>query len=254
MKSKSITAERRNKLAQIIVSEGSAKVSDIAKHFHVTTETIRKDLIFLEEQGIVKKSHGGAVSASSFLERPISIKESENVEPKAQIAIKALELIPDNAIIMMDGGSTTFHIAKLLTLKENITVITNSLIIAQVLANTSNNILCLGGKLRGSSRAVTGAWATDIIKTLTVDLTFIGTDSLDDKGPSTLSYEEAQVKQAMLEHGNKTIVVSDSSKLKRQGLFHCGKWSDIDYLITDSGINLSEIDFITSKTTVLIGE
>ena len=153
-----ITEERRSQLARILVTEGSVKVGVLAERFGVSTETIRKDLIFLEKEGLAKKSHGGAVSSGALFERPLAARSMEHVAEKAKIARTAVEMIPDGGVAILDAGSTTYQIAKLLTLKKGITILTNSASIAHVLSGTSNTVFSLGGEMRGTSMAFVGPW------------------------------------------------------------------------------------------------
>ena len=111
-----LTVERRNEIAALLLRDGNLKAGELAKRFSVSTETIRKDLIYLDEQGIAQKGYGGAIARSDLIERPVVMKEMENMETKAAIAVKALELIPPNGVILLDAGSTTYALAKQLTL------------------------------------------------------------------------------------------------------------------------------------------
>lgn len=249
----SLTAERRNKLAQILVSEGSVKVGELADMFKVSTETIRKDLKYLDEEGIAKKSHGGAIASSELLERPFSARALENVEAKTKIARAAIGLIPNNGVIILDAGSTTYSIAKLLTIKKGITVITNSISITQLLSGTDNTVYSLGGETRGSSLALVGMWAMDALKTIKVDIAFLGTDGfLSRKGPCSASFFEAEIKKAMIASSKKTIVVSDSNKFKTDGMFQFSEWGEINYLITDSDAPETDIKNLGNYTNVII--
>ena len=140
MPKREITAKRRNEISRMIITDGSIRVGEVAEKFGVSTETIRKDLIYLDKKGIIKKSHGGAVAASDFFEKPFSKRESENVESKKQIAMLALGLIGDNDVVILDSGSTVLELAKLITLKSGLTIITNSIGAANILADTDNRV------------------------------------------------------------------------------------------------------------------
>lgn len=161
-----ITEERRSQLARILVTEGSVKVGVLAERFGVSTETIRKDLIFLEKEGLAKKSHGGAVSSGALFERPLAARSMEHVAEKAKIARTAVEMIPDGGVAILDAGSTTYQIAKLLTLKKGITILTNSASIAHVLSGTSNTVFSLGGEMRGTSMAFVGPWTLHALESV----------------------------------------------------------------------------------------
>jgi DeoR family fructose operon transcriptional repressor len=154
------TEDRRNRLAEILISQGSVKVGVLADSFDVSTETIRKDLIYLESKGIVRKSHGRAVPASNFLdiERPFEKKNIEKTDIKNRIAQAAIDLIPDKGVLILDTGSTVYSLARLLVLKKGLTIFTNSISNVQAIAGSENDVYILGGKIRSTSMASVGSW------------------------------------------------------------------------------------------------
>lgn len=250
---KQLTAQRRNQLAQILLSKGSIKVGEIAKQFGVSTETIRKDIIYLEKEGIAVKSHGGATIASNIPERSVELKREENTDIKARIAIKALELIPDNATIIIDAGSTTYALAKLLSLEKGLTIFTNSILALNILASSENQVFAFGGLCRSSSFGIIGKWANEEVKSIHADIAFIGTDGFDGlKGPATASYEEAEFKKNIVDASDKAIIISDSSKFNNRTLFEFVSWEKIDTLITDKEAPNDKVALLNKKTNVLL--
>ena len=255
MSGKVLAAERRQLLARRLAEQGGVAVGDMAREFGVSTETIRKDLIFLEEQGLALKSHGGAIPTGDLLERPREIKETENPQAKAEIARAARELIPDNAIVLMDAGSTTFALAQLVAEMEGVTVFTNSVPIMSLLGPTGNKVFCLGGELRGSSMAVAGVWAVDAVRGVRVDTAFLGTDGfVGQAGPSSASYEEMQFKSAVAETSDRAVVLSDHSKFGQRGLFQFCAWRDVYALVTDAHAPEADARAIAQHTRVVVAE
>ncbi len=243
MMAPSFTALRRNKLMQMIVTEGSAKVAEVAQMFHVSTETIRKDLLHLEREGLVHKSHGGAIASSDLVERSLAARESENVTAKGLLAQAAVSLVAEGSVIILDAGSTTLAIAKLLAVRSGYTIITNSVSISQVLASSQNKILLVGGEVRGSSLALVGLWSTRAFEMIKADVAFLGTDGfLSRNGPCTSSVEEAAVKQAMLRSSKRAIVVCDSSKFDKEAIIQFCPWKEVDLVLTDSEVDLQELE------------
>ncbi|MCG8156753.1 DeoR/GlpR transcriptional regulator [Brenneria goodwinii] len=229
--------ERRNHLAEVLITEGSVRVGVLAERFNVSTETIRKDLIELEKQGIVKKNHGRAIPISNFLdiERPFDKKNNENTEIKNKLAQAALELVPESGVVVLDTGSTVYSLARLLALKKNLKIFTNSLTSAQILASSSNDVYLLGGKLRSTSMGAVGTWGVSGINSIRADVAFLGTDGFSGTtGPCTVSYEEAELKKAMVDCAKVRVVVSDSTKFDIAGLFKFSEWSELDHLVTDN--------------------
>ncbi|WP_346686927.1 DeoR/GlpR family DNA-binding transcription regulator [Megamonas hypermegale] len=235
---KLITAERRNKIAELIISNGSIKVGELAKTFDVSTETIRKDLIFLDKKGIIKKSHGGALSSLEIIEKPLEDRNMENYEAKLAIATEALSFIKDNSVIFIDAGSTTLCLAKLLYLKKGLTIITNSLSALNVLANSKNTVHMSGGQLNTTTMALEGFGASNFLNKIKVDIAFLGSSGFKEhNGPTSIDFSDAEIKRIMIKNAKQTIVLADSKKAYSTAMVEYASWKSIDYLITDNKIN-----------------
>lgn len=139
---------RRNALYQRVLGEGRVRVGELARQLDVTTETIREDLKVLEERGVLTKKHGSAVVRNAYYQLPFDVKLQEHTLEKQLIARKALEFIEDDAIVYMDPGSTCLQLAKLLRLKKNITVLTNSLPIADIICDSGLDLIMTGESFR----------------------------------------------------------------------------------------------------------
>lgn len=252
----SITEYRRQKIAQLIASRENIKVGELAKIFHVSTETIRKDLIFLDGKGIVKKSHGGAIineaSLKSSVEKPLSIKELENKEHKKRIALHALSLIPPNASFFLDSGTTNYFLAELLAHEKGMNIFTNSVPVINVLADSDNNIYILGGKLKEQSHCIVGNWTLQLLENIQPDIAFLGSDAFKNSlGPCTASFEECGIKSKIVEKSEKVIVLADSSKFNNSGLFTFCDWNKIDLLITDSRVSKKDVRALNQVTNIV---
>lgn len=233
---KRMTAQRRNEIAQLLLRDGNLKAGELAQRFDVSTETIRKDLIYLEEQGIARKSYGGAMAVSNLLERPFATKKMENMDIKSAIAGKAMEFIPPKGVILLDAGSTSYALARLLALRDDLTIFTNSIRHLDVLSDSANQVYALGGLVRGSSKGMVGSWAVQALQTLHIDVAFLGTDGFHSLGgPSTASYEELEFKRTVLACADKAIVLADASKFQTNCLFQICDWKDIYALVTNHG-------------------
>ena len=246
------TADRRNQLAQLIISKGSLTISEAAKKFNVSTETIRKDFIWLEHEGLITKSRGGAMPAAELLEKPVIQKKAENADSKNRIARKALDYVPKNGIVLLDAGTTTFALARLIALESGLSVFTNSSQNLNILAESQNNVFILGGQIRPSSLAVIGPWANEQLACVHADVAFIGTDGFcGANGPSTMAYAESEIKKTMLKSSRQRIVLADSSKFRNCSSFQFGRWDEIEVLITDIDISESELATIPPYTKVI---
>ena len=248
----SLTAERRNRMAKILLSEGSIKVGAMAELFDVSTETIRKDIIFLEKKGLAEKSFGGAIAKTSLVEKPLNERALVQAEAKAAIAARAIELIPDHATVLLDTGSTTNAIASQLILRQGLTIITNSLELANILANAKSDVFLCGGCIRRSSHALVGGWTLERLQHLHADIAFLGSDGFrGQSGPTCMSYDESTVKSFMLRAASQTYVVADATKSQHSAQFAYADWHDVTGLIT-AGEQLDKLKNLLQDQTKII--
>lgn len=228
------TELRRNEISKQVLSEGKIRVKDLAIHYDVSTETIRKDIDHLERIGLVHKEHGAVTGISDYFQLPINAKLQENIEAKKLIARKALDLISDDTMIYLDTGSTSIQVAKLLRVKHSLTVLTNSITIAQIVSETSHDVIVIGGNLQKRGMACVGTYATDIIDSIHIDIAFLGSDGFKGfKGPATFSLEEAEIRKHIVKNSEKRILICDASKFNKTSNYLFGKFKEYDYLITD---------------------
>lgn len=148
--------ERRKLILDDIISAGTVYVSDLAKKYAVTYETIRKDLTHLEQRGLLIKSHGGATLKQGAIEHSFKVRERENNALKKSIARKALDVIPPNCSMIIGTGSTSFELANLLCMKSGFKIFTDSLPVASVLIESDNQLFLFSGELRKKSDSVFG--------------------------------------------------------------------------------------------------
>lgn len=247
-----ITAERRNKIAELIIANGSIKVGELAKTFDVSTETIRKDLIYLDKKGIIKKSHGGALSSLEIIEKPLEDRNTENYEVKLAIANKAQEFIKDNAVIFIDAGSTTLCLAKLLSVKKGLTIITNSVSALNVLANSQNTVHMSGGQLNNTTMALEGFGATNFLSKIKVDIAFLGSSGFKEhNGPTSIDFSDAEVKRIMIRNSKQNFVLADSKKTRSTAMVEYASWKSIDHLIIDDKISVKDEQLLSNEVSII---
>lgn len=227
------TESRRNEIYKLVVSNGNVKVKELSIQFQVSTETIRKDLNAMDERGIIVKNHGGAEILNEYYQLPLDVKISERAYEKQRIAQCALRYIKDNSIIFLDPGSTTLYVAKYLRLKKGLTVVTNSLAIAEIISETNHDLIIAGGKLQKRGKSAVGAFTNSIIDAMVIDTAIMGCDGFKD-GPTTFSHEEMEVKQHVLRRASTNILVCDSSKYDKHSTYTFARCSDYDYFISDA--------------------
>jgi DeoR/GlpR family transcriptional regulator of sugar metabolism len=250
-----LPVQRREKILELIKEDGHAKVLQLSKIFKVTEVTIRQDLEKLEKEGFVEREHGGAYLKNVGAQvKNISLLNQDNLEEKALIARKALEFINDGDTIILDSGSTTTEIARLLHGFKNLTVITNALNIALILgADPEINLVVTGGEFKAPTLSLTGQKAADFFDKLHVDKLFLATAGISLKSGLTYpSISDIVVKRAMIEAADHVYLVADSSKIGKNAFASLGALSLIDFLITDSKINEKDQLLLTEQDIKLI--
>lgn len=231
-------AQRRSTIIDLLEQQRAVTVDELSSRFEVSDVTIRKDLKQLEERGFLERVHGGAVYASRALYNP-SFKEKQHLRggAKKAIAEAALSKVHDGQSILLDAGSTTLALARLLRRRrKHVVVITNSIPVALELAGTSLEVLLLGGHLRHHSLAMIGPATVDTLRAYHVDIAFLGATGVDlERGFTTPNALEAETKAAMVRASSLSVALADASKLGRLTLARFAGLDELDVLITDVG-------------------
>lgn len=228
--------KRRADIVEDLNSSGSITVSKLSDKFNVTEETIRKDLEKLDNQGLIKRIHGGAVPVkSNFNELSFNIRKEKNIKEKNKIAEKAVELIEENSILFLDASTTCLFLAKKISSIKGLTVITNSIRIMFELSKNNNvSVISTGGYLRSKSLSLVGSLANETVKKYNVNYFFASCSGLSIKAGATETNEfETEVKISMVEQSEKTIILADHSKIDKSSLTTFAKIDQIDMIITD---------------------
>ncbi len=235
------TVSRRAKILDELESKGQVSVSELSNMFDISEVTIRNDLSQLEKQNMLIRARGGAIKIKFLrmsIDPSISDKQKEFQKEKQLIAKEAIKLIEEGDTIVLDSGTTTTEIAKNLEQFKNLTIITNALNIASILSEYEGiNIFMPGGSLRKKSLSLVGPLADENFEKFYCDKLFLGADGFNTShGLSTPNSEEAHLNQIMIKISKKVIVVADSRKFDRRRFAFIGPISNIDVVITDSGI------------------
>ena len=235
------TVNSRIKIMELLKANGKVDVKELSDLLSVTGVTIRNDLEQLEKKNILIRARGGAIKIEQNFSNedfPLSDKQKKNFAEKREIGKKAAELISNNNTIILDSGSTVHQLAKNLKNFDELTVITNALNVATLLAEYKNiNVIVPGGILKKNSLSLFGILAEKGFKDYFCDKLFLGVDGFDlDFGISTPSPEEAYLNQIMIEISKEVIVLADSSKFERRGFAFIAPISKIDIVVTDKGL------------------
>lgn len=236
--------ERQQEILAIARAEGRVEVRSLADRFDVTPETIRRDLTSMERRGLLRRAHGGAIPMERLgVEPALPDRDAVFTDEKQRIAQAALAELPEGGSIAIDAGTTTARLAALLPDTMELTVVTHSIPIAAVLATKPNlELHLLGGHVRPRTLATVGSWAQDALRSVAVDVAFMGINGISaERGLTTPDLEEARVKTALIAAARRVVVLADSSKVGREDFAHVAPLSKIDALITDSGIDAEHL-------------
>jgi DeoR family transcriptional regulator of aga operon len=234
-----LSEERRRETLELLRIEGRVLVRELAKRFRTSLITIRKDLESLHHQGLIERTHGGALPVRTGALQDQSLQEKVRLhrQEKARIANAAVRMIRPGQVIILDSGTTTTAIARGCRQIRNLTVVTNGTNIAAELAGSEVEVILTGGSLRKNSFSLVGPLAEESLRKLSADLLFLAVDGFDvDYGLTTPNQLEARVNRAMAEAARRTIVVCDSSKFGRRSLSLIMAISSVHETITDRNI------------------
>lgn len=249
--------ERQQAIAAAVISRGRASVAELAQAYDVTTETVRRDLAVLDQAGLLRRVHGGAVPtrALHLIEPSVEAREATRAAEKRAVALAAAQFLPQSgATVVFDAGTTTAQLAALLPPERDLLIITNSVpITARLAARGSVSVQLLGGRVRKLTQATVGDQAVAALSSLRVDVAFIGTNGITARhGLSTPDPDEAAVKRAMVNCANFVVVVADSSKIGREEFVSFAPLAAIDVLVTSSDINAADRAELTEQGLELI--
>ena len=236
---KNIT-KRHQFILEQLKKKGQITIPELIEQTKVSGVTIRKDLKFLEEKGLIFITRGGASLNNPYtIDRPILEKATINAEQKKKIAQAAVRLIGQNDAIIIGSGTTAFELAHHLHPAKPLTVITPAIKVTMELCNRSNvEVLQLGGIIRTNSSSVAGSYAEYMLERVSCGVLFIGVDGIDlDFGFSISNLTEANINQKMIDASQVVVVLADSSKFGKRGIGKICELEQVQYVITDTGIS-----------------
>lgn len=226
---------RRNQIVELLQEKGTLRVADAVRLLDVSHETIRQDFNHLEQQGLLKKIHGGAKLADIGSTADIQFREMRHYPEKLAIVREALRLIPDNyCTIGLDSGSTVALLASKLAELSPKTVFTNSWSSMSALMDSRHEVYFSGGRLLRSDKSFHGNIALNAFRSIAMDLCFMGSSGVwNHNGICSANYQELDVKRQYIHQSAKKVVLMDSSKFAVSSFLEIAQWNEIDILITD---------------------
>jgi len=235
--------ERHKTILNILSTKGSVSVELLCRLFNVSEMTVRRDLDELAGQDALLRIRGGAALLRTdkdlLAETPFETRMEENFVLKDSLAYAALEYIKDGQKIFLDSGTTNFLLARRLGHSKQLVVVTNAINIAvELLPHTNITIFPIGGDLRKHTYSCTGFFAEELIKSLKVDISFLGVSGIGPQGQLyNLNTMEVGVKHAMLNVAPRVIVMADASKIGCEDFVSFGNLSSVDTLITNDSVS-----------------
>jgi len=252
-------ARRHQELLQLVEANGQMSVDDLASHFGVSDDTIRRDLQNLEQRKLLLRTHGGAVSTALLVHRetPFLIRANANADAKTRIGRAAAQLISDGETLIVNGGSTTFAFGANLGQRRNLTIVTNNIPMLSVLpAEAIQGVYLLGGQYNVNLGSTVGSvgFSSGNINVDTAVLGVSGLTSTD--GLSATLLEEASMFARMITSARRTIVIADVSKFGFNAFAQVAPLSAIDVLVTDApppadlcqALNQANVEVIVATT------
>jgi DeoR/GlpR family transcriptional regulator of sugar metabolism len=252
---KTFQEERIRGIVKILEQENRVLITDLCKIYDTTPVTIRKDLDILEDEGILKRTHGGAILHKPLF-HGLALNEKEKLfaDEKKRIADEAVKLISEGDVVILDSGSTTTQLARNMKNLKDVTVITNAVNIALELASSNLEIILTGGSFQKDSSTLIGPLADEVLRKISADKLFHGVDGVDyETGLTTPNIIEAHTSREMMNRAGENILLVDSSKFGRRSLGVICQVKEINKIITTKKMDKNEVQkFVDMGIEVVI--
>ncbi len=236
-----ISYERRQSLLELLRKQPGLRVPELAVALRVSEGTVRNDLNALGRQGRLQRVHGGAIlnEPDQFQNNSFRLRFQKNAGAKLAIANKAAALVKDGNSILLDASSTAYYLARALSDRQKLRVMTNGFEVARELAqNSSNTVILIGGVVNNDSSSVTGLLSEQIIAEMRIEKAFFSCSGFSvERGMTEVHFEEAQLKRKAIESSKQVIALIDSSKFGKEDLTPFARPMQITHLFTDFGIS-----------------
>jgi len=242
--------ERLNRLLELLAERGQLEVEAVAAELATSVATIRRDLDHLAKQQLLTRTRGGAVAHSVAYDLPMRYKAARNPSQKQRIAAAAARLVPNRAVVGLNGGTTTTELARTLAASPELTqltVVTNALNIASELTVRRHiKLVVTGGVARPQSYELIGPLAASVLEQLTIDVTFLGVDALDPvHGARAHDESEASINRLLAKRARRVVIVADGSKLTAHAFARICAIDEVETLVTDDTAPAEAVERIT---------
>lgn len=246
--------ERHNAIVELVTERGFASIEELARHFEVTPQTIRRDINLLDEENRLRRFHGGAGIATSTSNIAYADRKIRNLEEKTRIAEAIAERVPDHSSMFINIGTTTETIARALLQHQGLTVITNNLHVASTLSSKDDfNIIIAGGVVRNRDGGIIGETTVEFVQQFKVDFAIIGISGIDEDGELLdFDYQEVRVAQAIIQNSRQVFLAADHTKFGRNAMIRLGNIREATHLFTDRRPPAPVVDIMNEEGVRLI--
>jgi DeoR family transcriptional regulator, fructose operon transcriptional repressor len=230
--------ERRQRVIEFLARRGFVELSALVDELGVSESTVRRDLTQLEVEGLIRRTHGGAVFVSDrFSVLSFAARESAARDEKAAIGREAARLVSDGETVLIDGGTTTFQVARHLA-GRSVQVVTNSLPIANLLSSDAEvELVFVGGYIYPRTGVALGPLVNEMLSKVHVNKAFMGAAGIMENGLYNANMLMVEAERQMIESSDEVIIVADHTKFGKRALAQLGTWDDVDRVVTDAGLD-----------------
>jgi DeoR/GlpR family transcriptional regulator of sugar metabolism len=246
---------RRARMLDVIRQQGFVSIPELRDSLEVSESTVRRDLESLEESGEARRTHGGVFYTGSVT----TVRQFQRGNPsdgawdkKRAIALEAAKLVSDHDTVLLDGGSTTYELAKQLVGRP-LQIVTNSLPVANLFsASDSVDLVILGGAIHNRTGVTHGPFTDQMLETINVQKAFLSVAGVNEKGFYNSNLLLVETERCMMRSADRTIIVADSTKFGRSSLARMLEWNQVDTLVVDEDLSTLWRDRIDELDTNLI--
>lgn len=229
--------DRRLRIVQTLALNGFMSVGALAAATGVSEITIRRDLAHLEQEGVLERTHGGAIARklgdTDYFEPAFEARRIQNAGAKQRIAQAAARLVRRGETVALDVGTTALAFAEAIAGRDDIKVVTNNLRAARLLADTAIEVYVPGGRVRSREHAITGPMAAAALEAYWFDTAIIGVAGVSGEALYDYSPDDSEIKRVIMHRSRRVLVLADAAKLGRKAMVEIAPLADAMMLVTD---------------------